>query len=273
VCRRHVVVASCAIVFMVLEILSFGAHLRMPGSGTIVSLPWDWLTRLPLLGNGLPDRLPILADGFAAAMVGFGLDALAASARSGGRRWHVAVLWSTAVIAVLPLTPLPLPAASVPALPVGWQAAFAALRLPRGAPVLTVPTPDHVLTAPMRWQADSGSPTSFIGGYFEGPDRTGHAALDGVGLPFIAADVDQLWIGRPPRYAPTKAEVEDFLRYWRPAAVVAVTRVDSPLGRYLTSVFGPPPIRAGQVIAWRLVAGSAELAVRHRQPGSARQAR
>jgi hypothetical protein len=282
VCRRHVVVASCAIVLMLLELLSFGAHTQIPGTATTVSLPWDWLARLPLLGNGLPDRLPILADGFAAAMIGFGLDALAARARSAGRPWPVAALWLVAVVAVLPLTPLPLPAASVPPLPAGWQAAFAALRLPPGASVLTVPVPGHFrgerqqdtgpLTAPMRWQADTGNPPSLIGGYFQGPGRTGHAALDGGYLRPSAAYLDRLWLGGRPRSVPASAQVEEDLRYWRPAAVVAVTRAGSPLGRYLTALFGPPSIRAGQVIAWRLRPGAAELADRHshhaRAPGS-----
>ena len=256
VCRRHVAMASCAIVFMLLEILSFGARTQIPGTAATVSLPWDWLTRLPLLGSGLADRLPILADGFAAAMIGFGLDVLAAWARCAGRQRLIAALWSGAAFAVLPLTPLPLPTASVPRLPVGWQAAFAALRLPPGAPVLTVPVPAGQLTAPMRWQADTGNPSSLIGGYFEGPDRSGHAALDGVGLRPTALYMDRLWIGDPPRSVPTKAQVEQDLKYWRPAAVVAVTRADSVLGRYLVGLFGRPSFRAGQVIAWRLGPGS-----------------
>jgi hypothetical protein len=273
VCRRHVVVAPCAIVLVVLEILSLGAHAQVPGSAATVSLPWDWLTRLPLFDIGLPDRLPILADGFAAAMIGFGLDELAARARSAGRHKSIAALWLVTIAVVLPLTPLPLPTASVPPLPAGWQAAFAALRLPPGAPVLTVPVPGHFsaaplsaaapLTAPMRWQADTGSPASLIGGYFQGPGRAGHAALDGGDLRPTATYLDRLWLGDSPRPAPARAQVDKDLKYWRPAAVVAVTRTNSPLGRYLTGLFGPPPIRTGQVIAWRLPAGATQTAGRH----------
>ena len=268
VCRRHVVVASCAIVFTLLEILSFGPRGLIPGTTVTVSLPWGWLARLPLLGNGLPDRFPILADGFAAAMIGFGIDALATKARSAGRKWPIAALWLVTVAAVLPLTPLPLPAASVPALPAGWQAAFAALRLPAGAPVLTVPVPYGLLTAPMRWQADTGNPSSLIGGYFQGPNQTGHATLDGLGLLPTAMYLDRLWLGNRPGPVPAKAQVEQDLKYWRPAAVVAVTRAGSLLGRYLTTLFGAPSIRAGQVIAWRLIPGSetADRNIRQARP-------
>jgi hypothetical protein len=154
----------------------------------------------------------------------------------------------------------------VPALPAGWQTAFAALRLPPGAPVLTVPVPTNALAAPMRWQADTGNPPSLIGGYFQGPDRAGHAAIDGVGLRPTAVYLDRLWLGLRPGSVPTKAQVDKDLGYWRPAAVVAVTRADSPLGRYLTTLFGTPSIRAGQVIAWRLTPGSETADRNFRQP-------
>jgi hypothetical protein len=38
---------------------------------------------------------------------------------------------------------------------------------------------------------------------------------------------------------------------WRPAAVVAVTRRTSRLGRLLTAVFGPPDFAVGRVLGWR----------------------
>ena len=108
----------------------------------------------------------------------------------------------------------------------------------------------------MRWQADSGSPASLIGGYFQGPDTRGHAALDGTGLRPTALYLDQLWLGDPPRSAPTKAQAEDDLRYWRPAAVVAVTSRGSPVDRYLTGLLGSPTVESGGVIAWWLADGS-----------------
>jgi hypothetical protein len=45
--------------------------------------------------------------------------------------------------------------------------------------------------------------------------------------------------------------VQSDLGNWRPAAVVAVTRLNSPLGRYLVSLFGRPAIQSGSVLAWR----------------------
>jgi hypothetical protein len=39
---------------------------------------------------------------------------------------------------------------------------------------------------------------------------------------------------------------------WRLAAVIAVTSLDSALGRYLTGLLGQPTARVGQVLGWRL---------------------
>ena len=38
---------------------------------------------------------------------------------------------------------------------------------------------------------------------------------------------------------------------WRVSAVVAVTRPDSMLGQYLTTLLGRPAAAAGDVLAWR----------------------
>jgi hypothetical protein len=261
VCRRHIALVACALALLLLEILSFGAAKLVVGT-TVLSLPGAWLARLPLVGLALPDRLSIIADGFAAAMIGFGLDELLARARGARKHWPAVAIWSAAVVAVLPLTPLPLPPAAASPVPAGWQAVFAALQLPPGARVLTVPAPAaFTVTAPMRWQADTGSPVSFIAGYFQGPDRSGHAALDGVGLRPTARYLTRLWLGDPPGRAPTRSQIDADLAFWRSAAVVAVAGPDSPVGRYLVTLFGPPSVRAGQVIAWRLAGRSTEAAV------------
>jgi hypothetical protein len=38
---------------------------------------------------------------------------------------------------------------------------------------------------------------------------------------------------------------------WRPAAILAITRPDTRLGRYLISLLGPPQRRDGSVLVWR----------------------
>lgn len=279
---RRPAVRATAVTLVVLEILSLGGHPLV--SGTFhgrVTLPWRWLEALPVLGAALPDRLSIAADGAAAALLAFGIDLARARLApvsepegqraprrratkdgedkpgAGARGRALALLGTALVVAVavaacVPLLPLPLPAAAAPALPAGWTAAFAALRLPPGARVLVVPVPTATLTQALRWQADTGEPASLIGGYFNGPGPGGQAYVDGNGPAATALYVDGLWSRGSAVVAPAWSQVRADLNAWRPAAVVAVTSAGSPLGRYLVRLFGRPGVQAGRVLAWRL---------------------
>ena len=178
-------------------------------------------------------------------------------------RHPAATVTAVAVLACLPLLPRPLPQATVLPLPAGWSAAWRALRLGQGARVLVVPVPTNILTAAMRWQAETGQPREMVGGYFIGPGAGGQAYLGGTGVSPVAWYLDRLWAaGLAPRdplagvawaagLPPALAAVRDAFAYWRPAAVVAVAAPGSPLGRYLTGLLGPPTVTSGRVLAWK----------------------
>jgi len=292
---RRPAVRAAAVTLVVLEILSLGGHPLVNGIfHARVTLPWRWLETLPVIGAALPDRLSIVADGAAAALLAFGVDLTSAklvrvreprarqiyrepqgpvpgdgeapegsedgpgagASRRAGVWPRRALVVAVAAAACLPLVPLALPAAAAPALPAGWSAAFAALRLPPGARVLVVPVPTATLTQALRWQADSGQPASLIGGYFNGPGPGGQAYVDGNGPAATALYLDGLWSGGAGVVAPASSQVRADLSAWRPVAVVAVTSLGSPLGRYLVRLFGRPGVQAGRVLAWRLLAGS-----------------
>jgi hypothetical protein len=324
---RHPAVRATALATAVLELLSLGGHPLVSGVQQAITLPWSWLERLPVIGSALPDRLSVIADGTAAALLAFSLDqaririaaarartaaardALAADtdpmaavrdpvAAAGSRmaparprvasvrgrvasvcgrvasvcgrvasvRGMPAVVTGIAVLAAVPLLPRPLPAATAAPLPAGWSAAFAALRLPADARVLVVPVPAATLTVALRWQADTGEPGSLNGGYFVGPAWNGQAYIDGNGVAVTAQYLDHLWSDGPQAAAagqaapvpagpapgpPSPAQLKADLAAWQPAAVVAVTAPGSALGRYLVTVFGPPSVRTGQILAWR----------------------
>jgi hypothetical protein len=140
---------------------------------------------------------------------------------------------------------------------------FTALRLPPGARVLVLPVPVSSFTEPLRWQADTGVPSSIVGGYFMGPNRSGQAATDGGGLSPVARYLNQLWARssasgaghaalREEIRAPSARQVKAQLAAWAPAAIVAVASVQSAFGQYLTGLLGPPTARAGGVIGWHL---------------------
>jgi hypothetical protein len=267
-CWRQPAVRAAAVTLAVLELLSLGGHPLV--GGTVqpgVTLPWHWLEGVPVIGTALPDRLSIVADGAAAALLAFAVDRARTRAagwrsarrdrghrdraRWGRARWLAPLATAVAVVACLPLIPRPLPVADTAPVPAGWSAAFTALRLPAHARVLVVPVPTATLTAALRWQADTGQPGSLVGGYFVGPAWNGQAYVEGNGVAVTAQYLDRIWSGGPAAPAPARSQVQSDLDNWRPAAVVAVTRLNSPLGHYLVGLFGRPAIQSGRVLAWR----------------------
>lgn len=251
VCWRHLAVRATAVTLAALELLSLGVNPLVDGTvHTGVTLPWRLLAHLPLFSAVLPDRFAIVADGAAAAVLAFALDAarsrLAKSARLS------ALATAVAVLAVLPLLPLPLPAQPTTSLPAGWAATFAALRLTPGARVLVVPVPTATVTEALRWQADTGERISLNGGYFQGPAWNGQAYVEGNGLPALASYLDSLWSGTATGPSLSSSEAAAALAQWHPAAVMADVGSKPGLQRYLDQLLGPPTVRNGTVFGWRL---------------------
>ena len=281
---RRLPMRATAVTAVVLSVYSLGGTLLASGHGHAwIKLPWYWLQGLPVLSAALPDRFSIPADGAAAALLAFSLDAAVATfAAYAARRaprlasgWRpAAVVMTVGVLAVLPIVPRPLSAGATTPVPPGWSAAFAELDLPASAPVLVLPIPMSTFTEPLRWEADTGEPGSLVFGYFMGPAWYGRAYIDGNGLPLAGQYLNFLWAesgaglpawmgtGIPPSaytrpgvLAPIKAVSLEQMRAqvetWRVAAIVAVVKPDSLLGDYLTVLLGPPQVTAGDVLAWR----------------------
>jgi len=254
----------------ILVLLSLGGYPLVAGaSHTSLLLPWHWLEDLPLAGSVLPDRLSILIDGLAAALLAVTLDLARTKLRAAQASTRLRVTASVvAVLACLPLLPLPLPAATISPLPAGWAAVVTELHLPAGARVLVVPVPQARLTVPMRWIADGGALYSLVGGYFIGPAANGVAYVDGNGAAATSNYLNQLWAAglRPgsaleelaagvtfgPPTAPAASQVHSDLAAWHLDAVIAVTSPDSALATYLTGLFGLPAAADGTVLAWRV---------------------
>jgi hypothetical protein len=260
---RRPVIRALAVTWVLTAVFSLGGTLLVNGhEHPAVKLPWYWVQDLPLLASVLPDRFSLIADGAAAALLAFAIDAAAPAAARG--RWQALAVVSAAVLAVVPILPRPLPVSAVSPVPPGWSAVFADLRLPPLATVLVVPVPTPTFTEPMRWQATSGEPSSLIGGYFIGPSWYGHAYVDGNGIPEPAQYLNQLWLpGAPLGFAPNSGtftpvaavstgQMRTQLAAWGVTAVVAVTTPDSALAQYLTVMLGRPGVASGDVIAWRV---------------------
>jgi len=240
-------VRAAAVTCVVLALCSLGGAAQRYFPAWL--LPWHWLQGLPGLAQVLPNRFSILADGAAAAVLAFSLDlARSAAPQAWGRR---AIPVTIAVLAVLPLIPLPYQAAAVTPVPAGWRIAFDRLRLAPDARVLVVPIPNVGHTYAMRWQADTGDPGSLIGGFFLGPNHAGQATFDPGPARAIGKYVDFLWDGTNHVTGSSAARIRPALAYWRPAAVVAVSPRPA-LARVLTELFGRPTFRVAGLLAWRL---------------------
>jgi hypothetical protein len=258
---RDAKVRAAAVTWAVLELFSLGGESRTflgfgyPGW----LLPWHWLQGLPAIGSVLSGRFALVADCAAAVVLAFSLDLARSAApqapgsrgRAWGRRnWPFAV----AVLALLPLIPLPMQAGPVSPVPAGWQAAFARLHLAPDARVLVVPVHYSHSPDPMRWQADTGEPGSLMGGWFVGPNETGQATVEYYGpydATFVTHYLDDLWAGEPTHTTGIPhPQINAALAYWRPSAIVAVTGPRSRLARVLSKLFGRPAFRVGQVLAW-----------------------
>jgi hypothetical protein len=262
-----------AVTFVVLEVFSLGGILLAGGHvHGWIKLPWYWLQELPVASSAITDRFSIIADGCAAALLAFALDAawretqrrqaLDLRSQRGPRLARIAI-GLTGLMAIVPLLPAPLPSAPLPGVPVGWAQTMADLHLPYGAGVLTLPAPSGTFTTPLRWQADTGMPTAMVGGYFIGPVSGGQAFVGGPGLPRPVRYLNWMWLDSGPGIERTPGlqtsalvvpppQVKAWIVRSGLSAVVAVTRANSPLAYYLDNLLGPPSAQSGTVIGWRV---------------------
>jgi hypothetical protein len=284
---------AAAITFFLLLVFSLGGHPLIAGTSyPTVDLPWRLAEKLPIIGEVLPDRLSILADGAAAALLAIGIDDVRArlaahqpSWRRPARLTQMAVL-AVAVACCLPLLPRPLRTSSTAPLPAGWSAMFASLNIGPDTRVLVVPFTKRGVTLALRWYADGEEQSAMVGGYFIGPGIGGKAHLGGLTPQRVPTYLNYLWARNVPRGSPYRRTACFALKEWkvitthpgappplhppvvhprpalavlarwRPQAVVADATVSSPLGVYLTELFGPPTATVDGLIGWRLSASA-----------------
>src|SRR5260370_26552898 len=138
--RRVVAVRLVAVTFLVLEVFSLGGTLLYAGHvHSWIKLPWHWLQELPVASSAIPDRFSIIADGCAAALLAFALNAAWRQSQLRGPRIARIAICLTGLNAVLPLLPVPLPTARLGGVPAGWAQVMTDLRLPYGASLLLLP--------------------------------------------------------------------------------------------------------------------------------------
>ena len=217
-------------------------------------LPWHLVDQLPVISGMVPDRLCILADAAAAAVLAFSLDLARSGKVAPFAKWRygAAIATGLAVIALLPLVPAPYNIGQVSPVPHGWRATFAALHVSPADRVLLAPYPYGATSQVLRWQADTKEPAHHDRRMFIAPGEPGRLARAGrSGMTPTSYYIDYLW-GSYPAGVPSAARINYDLAIWKPSAVVAVTMPGTRLGRFLIRIFGQPTTRIGAVLGWRL---------------------
>jgi len=250
---RKLPIRVAFLTFVVLEILSLGAEPIGPYPGA--ALPWHWIQNLPMMSSTLPDRLSLLADGAAAAVLAFALDQFRSRTVAADRKtWRkpAFVGMAVAVIALLPLFPVPYAPGVVGTAPGGYSRAIERLNLPANATMLVVPVPNGGVTWPMRWYAAKGLPAHMIGGDFIDASAKGRTSRSGRAAETeFTTYLDALWDRRNAGPGPSLAAIKAQMAAWKPAGIVAYSSPTSPLGSYLIKVFGTPTVKVGNVMAWK----------------------
>ena len=220
-------VRAAGVSWAVLELLSLG--------GGSAVLPFHWLQGLPLLVEMLPDRLSILADGAAAAVLAFGLD-LARARASQTAASQTAASQTGVQTRHRRLGPagylrrprhgggagaaaaIPRPAAAAPARPSrsGGTPCSPGCGCPPTASVLVVPAPYSHQSSATRWQAVTGQPgEQLVAGLVHWPRPGGRAttgAMDCRPPNKRVICLDALWKGSLP--ASRCSMVPAALAYW-----------------------------------------------------------
>jgi hypothetical protein len=263
---RHLPVRVAGIACLLLEWLSLGAKQLNPKAVTLPGflLPWTYLQHLPVINGLVPDRLCIIADAAAAAVLAFSID-LARKRQGPFAKWEYGDRFAigAVVLALLFIVPAPYSIGPVNRVPSGWKATFTALHVTQDTRVLLAPFPDAATSFVIRWTATAGEPGTMIGGDFIAPDepaqesRAGRAALNPTTcyLATVSGQGATAQMTPPcPRTPtpPTKAQIRADLAAMQPQVVVAATTPSTTLGQFLISVFGTPTTQIGPVLGWRL---------------------
>ena len=288
---RRLPIRAAAVACAVLWVFSLGGTLLFGGHGhPAIKLPWYWLQSLPLLNAALPDRFSLVADGAAAALLAFAVDAAIPAFAAFAARRH---------------GPATRPAAARGRLAPGrrgagrggpgraaHRAGAAARRRGQPGAARLAGGVRRAAAAPVGQRAHGADPdvhlhrAAALAGR-HGPARlAGRRVLHRPGLERAQLHRRERPAGRGPVPEPrlgvlpvrpahdaevrvpagacqtTKvkgvslAKMRDQIRAWRVSAVVAITTPGSLLAQYLTRLLGPPSVVTGDVIAWRTAKSS-----------------
>lgn len=274
-CRRDRRLWFCGAMLIFLELCALG------NNGGL----WRLVQRLPLLANVTPDRIPAVADLFAALALGLLLDhahrwvltrthrpaPAPAPAQTHVHEWlSVAAAWllpcALALVALGPIAVQESLPYVVRPLDVPKWFTTVATRLPASTVVLTYPFPASGLQDPLTWQAMNGIHFSMVGGPASPTRPTETTAADRQAANLLDA-LSNGWI--PPKGS-TTAQVHLLRRAMHDWGVTTIV-VPDPTGEpaalrprsvphflaLMIDLFGTPPTRQADAWVWTVPAAPA----------------
>ncbi len=242
---RNAVARAAGIVAVVMVTISLGAELVVGREPTGITLPWHRLQHYPLLESVLETRFAIAAIPLFALLLALATDR--------ALRSNFPILWFTALaVALVPLTPTPLPVVERPDAP-GFFADGTWRGYVSGGAVVVVPLPRPEDAGALRWQEEQNFEFPLAGGYFVGPagaEKKGKYGPDDRPTAWALHQVAAT--GRVPEIdAGSRATAVADLRFWHADVVVLpagpnVHALRAALNQYL----GFPGTRVADVWVW-----------------------
>lgn len=241
--RRELVVRALAVTGVFFAVLSLGERVSW-WDRDLVTGPWQWLVRLPLLDAVVPTRFGLITTVVIGILLALAVERVW-SLRPADRRTTRTLLVAGLVLALLPIAPMPLKVTSRPAVPDFIASDRWRRYVGPDQTLVPVPVPSMGNTYGMRWAAAANLDFKIPGGYFLAP-RNGNTGDPGRfgGRPSGIGDLleEVATTGRMPTLDDRQRRRSlDELRHWRAAVIVLPVRQQNaePLRRTVEQLVGP----------------------------------
>lgn len=204
-----------AITAIVIVLLALGPRLRVGTTNTHFRLPWALLHDLPLFDSALPGRLALLLIPIIGYVLAVCFDELR---RIPARR---GVVLAVAVLALVPIVPLPIATGDRSALPRFFTSGEWRAYVPDGRTVVSIPASTSATPDAQRWQTATDFAFPINGGYFLGPGPIGRSHVGPNATPTYAMFKAVSATGDVPVITDKeRAQARADLAYWRAGLIV-----------------------------------------------------
>jgi hypothetical protein len=235
----------------VLLVMSMGPTLQVAKHDTGIPLPFGLVSHVPIIDLVSVTRFALVPAAIVGVLLALATDKLRAAPGRGRTLWQVGL-----VLALVPLTPKPLPVVVADPLPPFLTQGIWKQYVTGDRSLVPVPLPEVTTgRTGMRWAALSGLAFPVPRGYFMGPANPPADDTGSWNAPQRYTS-DLLWRvreygQRPVLSAADRARIRTDLIYWRAAVVVLVpdSRNGGALLATLADALGPPRL-VGGVEVW-----------------------